>query len=262
MKMLNASIISLSDTKLNGLRNATTEAMISRLLSKLGFNIIGLHIYPSDLDYFPLKDELDISNLLIVLNGVGKLEILKDLGNSIGLDLVKIDEAFEHIQTRLFESTQDLQKVYSVNELKKYEKYAFCLESSYVLQNEKGLLPGFFIRKDSKFIVILPEEDESIKSILDEGLEYYLRNIAGVSFSTTVNLKFRGNSDIFRSFIDEMNSLPVYLEYSSTRNRFDVVLKIFSKDPEDIDKFLKKIKDVVEKYSDKADIDASFLKDM
>ena len=255
MKMLNASIISLSDTKLNGLRNATTEAMISRLLSKLGFNIIGLHIYPSDLDYFPLKDELDISNLLIVLNGVGKLEMLKDLGNSIGLDLVKIDEAFEHIQTRLFESTQDLQKVYSVNELKKYEKYAFCLESSYVLQNEKGLLPGFFI-------VILPEEDESIRSILDEGLEYYLRNIAGVSFSTTVNLKFRGNSDIFRSFIDEMNSLPVYLEYSSTRDGFDVVLKIFSKDPEGIDKILKKIKDIVEKYSDKADIDASFLKDM
>jgi len=260
--MATSCVISLSDDRLKGREKTVVESKICRLLDKLGFMVNGLHLYPSSLDHFPLKNEIKNIDVLVIIGGLGKIDFLKDLGKSIGLQVAKIDDAIEHIQSRIFEVTQDLRKAYSREELKKYDIYSFSLEGAYVLPNSKGILPGFFIKYDKKFIVFLPSDKESIDSILDEGLEYYLRSIAGVKYSTTINMTVScDNVEVFEEFISDLNKLPVFVDYFGRKGKYNIVIKIFTREASKIDDFIEELKRIKEKFSDKLDIFAPSLKD-
>jgi len=258
--LITSVLISLSDRKAKGLERFDAENKLSRLLTALGYDVLGIHILGEQATSLIGRDILEQAKLIMIVGGVGNKILLEKLGNLYGLKIVVNDNALSLIQSRIFEISQDLKKAYSKEELKKYEKYSLTLEGAYVLPNSKGIIPGYFVMvKDKCYIVLLPEDFPSIRSILEEGLEYYLRNITGFQFSTSINIKVEArNDEEVYTLLQALNKMQsIYVDNLCKKKNYEITVKIFSNTPEDLDNLLNRVKDIIADISKKLGIKIS-----
>jgi len=191
---MRAEIIAVGTELLIGQITNTNARHISRKLNEYGISVYYHSVVGDNRDRIKevFKTALERSDLVVMTGGLGPTEddLTKEaVCESLNIELVLDENILSMIQG--YFSKRNIKMARS------NEKQAMVPKGAFILHNEKGTAPGFYIKNGEKGIVILPGPPMEMEPMFD----YYLSTF--LSKDTTIFSKFINIFGIGESTVEE-----------------------------------------------------------
>ncbi|WP_130807060.1 competence/damage-inducible protein A [Senegalia massiliensis] len=244
---MDSIIINIGDEILDGDILNTNGQYISRNLKDINISVKRNHIIKDEINSIVeiTKKSLKDSDIVIITGGLGPTDdditreaVSKALNYNLYLDEVLL---------------QNLELKFSKNNYimtKNNIKQAYRIENSTVIPNEKGTAPGMFIKKNNKYIFLLPGPPKELKSMFDRIVEKHLQNLSDKKiYSKTIKTIGIGESQLeekIKPYFSDNIKIGTYAYNGIVDIKITSYNKILSQAKENVDKFLESIN--IEKF--------------
>lgn len=244
---MDSIIINIGDEILDGDILNTNGQYISRNLKDINISVKRNHIIKDEINSIVeiTKKSLKDSDIVIITGGLGPTDdditreaVSKALNYNLYLDEVLL---------------QNLELKFSKNNYimtKNNIKQAYRIENSTVIPNEKGTAPGMFIKKNNKYIFLLPGPPKELKSMFDRIVEKHLQNLSDKKiYSKIIKTIGIGESQLeekIKPYFSDNIKIGTYAYNGIVDIKITSYNKILSQAKENVDKFLESIN--IEKF--------------
>lgn len=244
---MDSIIINIGDEILDGDILNTNAQYISRNLKDINISVKRNHVIKDEISSIVeiTKKSLKDSDIVIITGGLGPTDdditreaVSKALNYNLYLDKILL---------------QDLELIFSKNNYimtKNNIKQAYRIENATIIPNEKGTAPGMFIKKNNKYIFLLPGPPKELKPMFDRIVEKYLQNLSKKKiYSKIIKTIGIGESQLeekIKPYFNDNIKIGTYAYNGIVDIKVTSYNNILSNAKENVDKFLENIN--IEKF--------------
>ena len=240
---MNAEIICIGNEILNGHISDTNSGFISKKLSELGVDVKYISVVGDDKE--SIISALDIARyraeIIFITGGLGPTNddiTMETVASYLSKELNINDKILEKLDKLANSGRKMGDSVY---------KMALVPENSKIFDNKVGVAPGVLLEDDGIMIFLLPGVPREVKSLMEESIVPYLKNVVPKFFIKERVIRTQGitESKIFEK-VGTISSDDADVSFLPQNTGVDLKIRVKGNDEKEVRERIEKISHIIE----------------
>jgi nicotinamide-nucleotide amidase len=240
---MNAEIICIGNEILNGHISDTNSGFISKKLSELGIDVKYISVVGDNKE--SIISALDIARyraeMIFITGGLGPTHddvTMETVASYLAKELNINDKILEKLDKLANNGRKMGDSVY---------KMALVPENAKIFDNKVGVAPGVLLEDDGIMIFLLPGVPREVKSLMEESVVPYLKNIVPKFFIKEKVIRTQGitESMIFEK-VGAIGSNDTDVSFLPQNTGVDLKIRVKGSDEKEVKERIEKISHIIE----------------